>query len=96
MEAEWRLFPVIKETGDTERLCAQEPHRALLGVTLVIMFPSEEYRRAMEQGLCSQPSLRQALALAPPVARAALSSWPNLPKPHFWHLPTDDNNSGYA
>ena len=25
MEAEWRLFPIIKETGDTERLCAQEP-----------------------------------------------------------------------
>ena len=30
MEAEWSLIPVIKEMGDTERLCAQEPHRILL------------------------------------------------------------------
>ena len=28
MEAEWRLFPVIKEMGDTESLCVQELHRA--------------------------------------------------------------------
>ena len=28
MEAEWRLFSVIKEM-DTERLCAQENHRSL-------------------------------------------------------------------
>lgn len=55
------------------RLCAQEAHRALLSITFVIMFPSEEYRRAMEQGLCSQPSLHQVFALAPPVAREALS-----------------------
>ena len=33
MEAEWRLFPVIKKIGDTERLCAQELHRALLGIS---------------------------------------------------------------
>ena len=33
IEAEWRLFPVIKKMGDTERLCAQEPHRALLGIS---------------------------------------------------------------
>ena len=32
MEAEWRLFPIIKDMGDTERSCAQEPHRALHGV----------------------------------------------------------------
>ena len=34
MEAEWRLFPVIKEMWNTERLCAQEPHQALLSISL--------------------------------------------------------------
>ena len=32
-EAEWRLFPIIKEMGDIERLCAQ---RALHGITLTL------------------------------------------------------------
>ena len=32
MEAERWLFPIIKETGDKERLGAQEPHRALHGI----------------------------------------------------------------
>ena len=31
MEVEWRLFPIIKEMRATERICAQEPHGALLG-----------------------------------------------------------------
>ena len=29
MEDKWKLFPVIKEMGDTVRPCAWEPHRAL-------------------------------------------------------------------
>ena len=32
MEAEWRLFPVIKEMGDAQNLCSQETHRALLSI----------------------------------------------------------------
>ena len=32
MEAEGRLFPVFKEMGDTESLCAQESHGALLSI----------------------------------------------------------------
>ena len=32
MEVERWLFPIIKETGDKERLGAQEPHRALHGI----------------------------------------------------------------
>ena len=32
MEAERRPFPIIKETGDKERLGSQEPHRALHGI----------------------------------------------------------------
>ena len=30
LEAECRLFPIIAEMGDTEKLCARESHRALL------------------------------------------------------------------
>ena len=26
------LFPIVKEMGDTERPCAQEPHRMLHGI----------------------------------------------------------------
>ena len=32
MEAELKLFSIIKEMGETESPCAQEPHRALLGI----------------------------------------------------------------
>ena len=32
MKAERRPFPIIKETGDKERLGSQEPHRALHGI----------------------------------------------------------------
>ena len=38
-EAEWGLFPVIKGMGDTESLCAWEPHRVLLSIISFILFP---------------------------------------------------------
>ena len=47
MKVEWRLFPVIKEMGDTERLCAQEPHKALLGISLKINFLTEVMARVL-------------------------------------------------
>ena len=37
MEAELRLLLVIKEVEDTERLCAQGPRRALLGISTFVM-----------------------------------------------------------
>lgn len=27
-----KVLPPIKEMGDTEKLCAQEPHKALFGI----------------------------------------------------------------
>ena len=33
MKAEWRLFPIIREMGDTGRLYAQKPHRGLLSIS---------------------------------------------------------------
>ena len=64
-------------------------------VAFVIMVLCEEHRCAMEWGLCSQLSLHQTLAHALPMAKIALNQWPNLPKFHLGHLPTDDNNSVY-
>ena len=33
MEAEWSLFPVITQMEEAERICAQEPHEVLLGIS---------------------------------------------------------------
>ena len=37
MKAERKLLLVNKEMEDTERLCAQEPCRALLGINTFVM-----------------------------------------------------------
>ena len=41
MEAEWRLFPKVKEKGDTESLCAQEPQKSLHGIILTEIFGNQ-------------------------------------------------------
>ena len=51
---------MIKEMGDTERLCAQEPHKALLGISLKINFLTEVIGKGPSACLC-QPSFLQAV-----------------------------------
>ena len=41
MEAEWRLFSKVKEMGDTESLCAQEPQGSLRGIILTEIFGNQ-------------------------------------------------------
>lgn len=45
MEAECRLFTVIKDRGHKERPCAQEPHGALLGIKRKGVRGAEETKR---------------------------------------------------
>ena len=50
MEVEWRLFSIVKEMMAPERLCAQEPHGALLGEGYVSSLEEAHIRWLVDKG----------------------------------------------